>query len=231
MGAQDRRALSARRWRTQWRNGRGHSQIRLLAIGDSIIAGVGAKTLEKALVGRTAERLAQTAGARVVWTAKGKNGVTSRYIARRLLPRVADKAENSPFDAILVSAGVNDVISLHSLGRWRRDIDALLTALAGRWPEAVIAMSGLPPMNHFPTLPQPLRAVFGMRARDFDRTLREILQRYRKPPTSHLISKPGQAASATTDSTHRNALTPSSARWPPMPYSRRFPTSSPTNNQ
>ena len=160
--------------------GRGDSQIRLLAIGDSIIAGVGAKTLEKALVGRTAERLAQTSGARVVWTAKGKNGVTSRYIARRLLPRVADKAENSPFDAILVSAGVNDVISLHSLGRWRRDIDALLTALAGRWPEAVIAMSGLPPMNHFPTLPQPLRAVFGMRARDFDRTLREMLQRYRQ---------------------------------------------------
>ena len=164
--------------------GRGDNQIRLLAIGDSIIAGVGAKTLEKALVGRTAERLAQTAGARVVWTAKGKNGVTSRYIARRLLPRVADKAENSPFDAILVSAGVNDVISLHSLRRWRRDIDALLTALAGRWPEAVIAMSGLPPMNHFPALPQPLRAVFGMRAPDFDRTLRKILRLY--PQAIHI---------------------------------------------
>ena len=164
--------------------GRGHGQILLLAIGDSIIAGVGAKTLDNSLVGRTAERLTQASGARVVWTAKGKNGVTSRDIARRLLPRVADKAENSPFDAILVSAGVNDVISLHSLARWRRDVEALLTALTDRWPKAGIAFSGLPPMNHFPALPQPLRAVFGMRARDFDRTLRDILQRY--PQAIHI---------------------------------------------
>jgi len=163
---------------------RGDGKIRLLAIGDSIIAGVGANTLDRALVGRTAQSLAQATGARVSWTAKGESGVTSRYIARRMLPRVADKTENLSFDAILVSAGVNDVISLHSLGRWRRDIEALLTALTGRWPETVIAFSGLPPMHHFPALPQPLRAVFGMRARDFDQALREILQRY--PQAIHI---------------------------------------------
>jgi len=158
--------------------GQGGKTIRLLAIGDSIIAGVGAGTLEKALVGQTADNLADATGARVIWTAKGKSGVTSRYIATRMLPRIADRAEGNRFDAIIVSAGVNDVISLHGLGRWRRDIEALLAGLTGHWPEAVIAFSGLPPMNHFPALPPPLRAVFGMRARDFDRVLREVLEDY-----------------------------------------------------
>lgn len=155
--------------------GHGSNTIRLLAIGDSIIAGVGARTLANALVGQAAASLAQTAGARVTWNAEGKSGATSRYITKRLLPRVADAPEEYAFDAILVSAGVNDVISLHGLARWRKDVEALLAALTNRWPDAVIAFSGLPPMNHFPALPQPLRALFGLRARQFDQVLREAL--------------------------------------------------------
>jgi len=156
--------------------GQGDRTIRLLAIGDSIIAGVGACTLEHALVGQAAASLARTAGARVSWKAEGRSGLTSRQITRRMLPRVADAPDEYPFDAILVSAGVNDVISLHGLGRWRNDLEDLMNALANRWPDAVIAFSGLPPMNHFPALPQPLRALFGLRARQFDRVLRDVLE-------------------------------------------------------
>jgi len=153
--------------------GQGDRTIRLLAIGDSIIAGVGARTLDNALVGQAASSLARIAGARVTWAAEGSSGVTSRHITTRMLPRMIENADDSPFDAILISAGVNDVISLHTVGRWRRDLEELLQSLSNRWPEAVIAFSGLPPMNHFPALPQPLRAVFGLRARQFDAVLRE----------------------------------------------------------
>lgn len=164
--------------------GYGETTIRLLALGDSIVAGVGARTLENALVGRAAASLARIAGARVIWTAEGRSGVTCRYIATRMLPRLADPPDGRSFDAILVSAGVNDVISLHGIDRWRRDLDHLLKSLANRWPEAVIAFSGLPPMNHFPALPQPLRALLGMRARHFDRELRAILDGY--PQAVHI---------------------------------------------
>ena len=152
--------------------GRGPNQLQMLAIGDSIVAGVGADTLANALVGQTARHLANRLDARIHWKACGRIGATSRQIATRLLPQV----ENGPFDAILISAGVNDIISLHGLGRWREDIEDLLNTLANRWPDAVIAFSGLPPMNHFPALPQPLRALFGLRARQFDRVLREVLE-------------------------------------------------------
>jgi lysophospholipase L1-like esterase len=160
--------------------GQAGTTIRLLAIGDSIIAGVGARTLQHALVGQTAEYLAQAARARVAWTACGRIGATSRQIEQDLLPQVEDDS----FDAILVSTGVNDVISLHGLERWRNDVEALLDALSVRWPEAVISFSGLPPMQHFPALPQPLRAVFGLRARQFDQELRRLLEHY--PQASHV---------------------------------------------
>jgi len=160
--------------------GTGPDYLRLLALGDSIIAGVGARTLEHALVGQSAKHLADALDACVHWKALGRSGATTRQIESRLLPRL----ENEPIDAILVSAGVNDVISLHSLARWRRDIESLLAALIDRWPGVVIAFSGLPPMNHFPALPRPLRAVFGMRARQFDRVLREHLKEY--PQAAHI---------------------------------------------
>lgn len=152
--------------------GQGGKTIRLLALGDSIIAGVGARKLGEALVGQTAKHLSGALDVRVRWKAHGRSGATTRQIATRMLPRL----DNEQVDAILVSAGVNDVISLRGLTRWRSDIEALLSALGDRWPNAVIAVSGLPPMNRFPALPQPLRALFGLRARQFDRVLRDVLE-------------------------------------------------------
>lgn len=154
--------------------GAGDRTIRLLIIGDSIVAGVGARTLDQALVGQTAARLAETTDSRVQWQACGKSGATSRHIAGHMLPAIDD----GTFDAIVVSVGVNDVISLHGIARWRHDLQTLPQALLDRWPEAVLAFSGLPPMHHFPALPQPLRAVFGVRARQFDRILREKSNAY-----------------------------------------------------
>lgn len=164
--------------------GHAGTPLRLLAIGDSIVAGVGARTLENALVGQAAASLAQATGSRVNWTASGRSGLTSRDVAMRMLPQVAGAADDGQFDAILVSVGVNDVISLHGIGRWRMDLEELLQALSRRWPGAVIAFSGLPPMNHFPALPRPLRALLGMRARDFDREMRAILGGY--PQAVHI---------------------------------------------
>ena len=136
-----------------------------------IVAGVGAGTLERALPGRTAAALAEALDARVEWLAIGRSGAAGRYIAQHMLTEI----EKARFDVIVVSAGVNDLISLHSLARWRKDLAALLHALSGRWPDAAIAFSGLPPMQCFPALPEPLRSLIGMRARQFDLVLRETI--------------------------------------------------------
>jgi lysophospholipase L1-like esterase len=139
-------------------------RFRLLSIGDSIVAGVGVEQLENALPGQLAKALAARLGRRVEWVARGVSGFDAVEVRRDLVPALADE----PFDCIFVSVGVNDVTGLRTAGRWRREIVALVGDLRRHSPDALIVVSGLPPLYGFPLLPEPLRAVFGLRARTFD---------------------------------------------------------------
>jgi len=146
-------------------------RFRLLAIGDSIVAGVGATTLANALVGQVASALAKPLNARVEWHALGIIGADLRQIVQDLAIELPDE----PVDAIFVSAGVNDVTGLTRTRAWRLHLAALLQALHRHSPSAPIVVLGLPPMQRFPLLPQPLRSVIGLRAAILDQVaLREI---------------------------------------------------------
>lgn len=146
-------------------------QARLLAIGDSIIAGVGATTLSRALVGQTANALAISLGSCVEWQALGISGYNSEKVLNRLVPKLPDV----PVDYVILSVGVNDVTGLTTLPQWRQNMNLLVARLQTHSPNAVVAVAGLPPLHGFPLLPQPLRAVFGMRSRSLDEELRKIL--------------------------------------------------------
>lgn len=148
----------------------GPDRLRLCGIGDSIIAGVGCRSLDQALIGHSARALHQRTGRGVVWQALGRTGATSRGIRHRLVPQLPD----APVDLFLVSAGVNDITGLKTLAIWRANLLELLTALNQHSPQARIALLGIPPMHCFPALPQPLRAVFGLRSRSFDQTARSL---------------------------------------------------------
>ena len=145
--------------------------IRLLAIGDSIIAGVGASKLSKALVGQTATALAASQCGRVSWQALGVSGYNSTKILEHLLPEMPCDA----FDYIIVSVGVNDITGLTSIRRWRLNLSLLLSKLHAHSPNAVIAVAGMPPLHGFPLLPQPLRATFGLRGRSFDEVAIQVV--------------------------------------------------------
>ncbi|MBT8049620.1 MAG: SGNH/GDSL hydrolase family protein [Gammaproteobacteria bacterium] len=146
--------------------------VRLLAIGDSIVAGVGASDYSKALVGQLAKALATMRGDGVSWQAIGVSGYDAAEVSERLIPGLDD----DPFDYVFVSVGVNDVTGLTSVRKWRRNLSLLLDTLEDHSPEAVIAVAGIPPLHGFPLLPQPLRAVLGMRGRVFDEVAREVAE-------------------------------------------------------
>lgn len=150
-------------------------QSRLLALGDSIIAGVGASDLSKALVGRTAAAIAGSQHCLVSWQAIGVSGYDSAKILERLVPTLP--REN--FDYIIVSVGVNDITGLTTARRWRHNLASLLAKLQAHSPAAVIALAGVPPLHAFPLLPQPLRAVLGLRARAFDEIAKEVADGHR----------------------------------------------------
>jgi lysophospholipase L1-like esterase len=149
-------------------------QFNLIAVGDSIIAGVGAGDLSKALVGRTAEELAQVLDCRITWHACGIIGADSNIVLHRLLP----KLPNLEAAFIMVSVGVNDVTSLSRISAWTRNLAELLSRLHRHSPNAVIAVAGIPPLRGFPLLPQPLRALFGMRGDMFDIAARRLVSQH-----------------------------------------------------
>lgn len=150
--------------------GRGR-RIRVLGLGDSIIAGVGIPTVEQALLGQFASALADRAGGRVEWSAIGRTGARSGDVRRDLLPALPDE----PFEIAVVSVGVNDITGLVRSGQFSRQVSGLIEGIRRHSPEALIVMLGLPPLWGFPLLPQPLRSVLGLRSRTFDRVMRGVV--------------------------------------------------------
>lgn len=148
--------------------------LNLLAIGDSIIAGVGAGDLSKALVGQTAAQLSDRLGCRIDWAARGSIGANSNKVLHRLATRLPE----TDVDIFVLSVGVNDVTGLTRLSRWQRNLTDLLTTLHRHSPGAIIAVAGIPPLKGFPLLPQPLRMLFGLRGKTFDRAAWKVVSRY-----------------------------------------------------
>lgn len=138
--------------------------LRLVGIGDSVIAGVGAGSSDCAATAVTAAALAARLDCRVDWRAVGRVGADAGTVARELVPAVPPQ----PVDAWLVSVGVNDVTSLKRSRRWRRELRGLLAALRVHSPGSTVVLLGIPPMGTFPLLPWPLRALLGMRASSLD---------------------------------------------------------------
>lgn len=139
---------------------------RLLIVGDSSAAGVGAAHQDEALAGRLGPELASRLVRPVRWQLVARTGLN----ARELLALVEEAAPGA-FDLALVVVGVNDVTGLRSVRAWLDDLDALAARLRAVSPRGRLVASGLPPVHRFPALPQPLRAFLGDRAMAFDAAL------------------------------------------------------------
>jgi lysophospholipase L1-like esterase len=153
--------------------GVGTPQLRILAIGDSIVAGVGAGTMDGALAGATAAALSQRLAVSVAWRAVGKIGAGVEKVHSQLVPLIPDDS----YDAILVSVGVNDITGLRRSARWASALGEFLDTLRQRFPQATIVLAGIPPLEGFPLLPFPLRWIFGLRGKTFDNLARRGISR------------------------------------------------------
>lgn len=136
----------------------------LMAIGDSIIDGVGVERIEESFAVQFASALADRSGKRVHWRLDGQSG---RSI-EDMLSVLEGFADPPQADIVLVSIGVNDVTGLSSMAAWRRNFDRMLVRLRELWPAARLLIAGLPAMDRFPLPPQPLRYCLGIRAAALD---------------------------------------------------------------
>lgn len=149
----------------------GDDTVEMLAIGESTIAGLGAKTHQTAFAGQFAEQLSSRLGRGVSWTVIGRNGVTAERTIRELVPQIPNKH----FDYILVGLGGNDVMKLSSPRKWRQDMTRLIEILKEKNPGAVIFLSNCPVIKLSPAIPQPINAILWELSKLHDANIKEIV--------------------------------------------------------
>lgn len=196
--------------------------LHLLAVGDSVIDGVGCPSLDEALTGHFAREVATVFEREVRWHALGRTGACARELAEVVLPQVPE----GPWDLVLVSVGVNDVSGLTRSVDFRARLLHLVDGLQARAPQATVLLCGLPRMQHFPLLPQPLRFAAGLRAETLDALAAEVAEQ--RPsvlhePTTYVprhdeFAPDGYHANAATQGAWAQVLARRlAARWQPAP--------------
>lgn len=166
------------------------------ALGDSIIAGVGVGQRSNALPACLADALARRLGRQVHWSAAGQNGARASDVLTGVRNYQDSRAE-----LIVLSVGLNDVTGLMSIQPWIDDMRQIFQLLRTAAPDALIIHLGLPPLAHFPALPQPLRRILGDRAQAFDEALRRVIAHL--PGVMHLsFDAPPRADQFASDGYH-----------------------------
>lgn len=151
----------------------GPRPLRLLVLGDSTAAGVGASTQQEALPGRLADALHARTGRGIRWRAAGKNGATSREIIERYL----DDAMAEPADLLFLTIGANDAMTIRGTGAFVRDVRHILDAFDARNPGGYVVMSSLPVFGRFAMLPQPLRTSLYRHSLALEAAARTVVER------------------------------------------------------
>lgn len=157
--------------------------LRLLVLGDSTAAGVGVDSHDEGLAGQTARSLTAMTGATINWSVLASNGITAAGL-RAVLNELPDDVRA---DVIVLGLGANDVFRLQGPVKWERDLRALIDAIRERCGFAPVMVSEMPPIGHFPGLPQPLRSVLGLRARLLDKSTERLAE---KMASVHFVSLP-----------------------------------------
>lgn len=137
--------------------------LKLVVLGDSTAAGVGADSPSEAYPTRLAQKLARD-GFRVDLDAFGVSGARVADVLHRQVP----SAVTARPDVVFVGIGANDSIHLTALDSVRRDMQAAVRRLKEAGAEVVVA--GPPDMRAAAFL-EPLRTLSGWRGRLVERQI------------------------------------------------------------
>jgi lysophospholipase L1-like esterase len=147
--------------------------IRLIALGDSTVAGIGAASHETGLTGRFAVALSRHAKRSVNWSVVARSGINARQSLAELVPKLAGQRA----DVVLIALGVNDSIEFHTAQRWARNLEKLINSIRAEVGQALVLLAGIPPIDYFPALPKPLNFVLGARSASLDQASMAIAKR------------------------------------------------------
>ncbi len=152
------------------KSGAESESAKLLVIGESTAAGVGARTHETALTGQFARFLGEKVGKSIEWHVIGRSGITVKETIHELVPKIPDEK----FDYILLALCGNEVLKLRSPRTFRRDMKKLLAILQGKYSNTTFFITNAPAIRLSPILPNPIKFILGHLSALHDANAREF---------------------------------------------------------
>jgi lysophospholipase L1-like esterase len=153
--------------------------LRVVGLGDSVMAGTGVREQSSSLTATYARLLQGRLQRDVEWRVHGFNGATSASVLHKLAPAVPSA------HVYLLSMGINDVTHGVESSRFAANLDGVLQLLRRKSPHARIIFGGLPPLNSFPALPWPLRSILAQKAEELQRTAASVAARHTRTVCFH----------------------------------------------
>ena len=142
--------------------------LSILILGDSAAAGVGVETQADALLGSILNFLSQDF--EITYLLEAKTGDTTKQVFQRI-----QQLENQHFDIVITSVGVNDVTKLISPKIWIQQQHQFYSTIENKFTPQQVLVTGVPPMQLFPALPNPLAWLFGRYSSEMNKKLADFV--------------------------------------------------------
>ena len=146
----------------------GGKPLSILILGDSAAAGVGVNNQEDALLGSILSELHQDF--EITYQLEAKTGDTTLQVLERT--KILD---HNNFDVVITSVGVNDVTKLISPNKWMEHQQRFYNEIESKFSPKLVLVTGVPPMNLFPALPNPLGWLFGQYSSEMNKKLKNFV--------------------------------------------------------
>ncbi|WP_299572993.1 SGNH/GDSL hydrolase family protein [uncultured Shewanella sp.] len=166
-------------------SGANSTTLSLLIVGDSAAAGVGVETQQQALSGQLVTSLSsmmcQTTQSsalgdyKLKWQLIAKSGYSTQNCLNKF-NYILSQPHQISADVVVISLGVNDVLSPISAKTWINQQQQLCELLFTSLACQQIIITSVPPMSAFPALPQPFRWFLGARSNEFNHALTQWIK-------------------------------------------------------
>ena len=144
--------------------------LRMVVLGDSTVAGLGAETETDSVAVQTAQRVADEIGRPVEVRGLGVSGARTADVLNEQIPQIV----SGEADVVVIVIGSND--TTHLTPPWRFDdlTRSMLTRASEQAGDVPVVLGGVPLFGSATALRQPLRGVVDLYAKVLRRIQRDV---------------------------------------------------------
>jgi len=151
-----------------------NSEVKLITIGESTIAGIGVDRHEEGFSGTLARELANKLGTNVSWKVYARSGYTAAMISKKIIPKIKEEYA----DIIVIGLGGNDAFTLNTPRKWRKEMTALIEQINEKFQGAAIFFCNMPPIKEFPAFTPLIKSSIGNLVEILGRELEIVVRGY-----------------------------------------------------